>query len=50
MSELRPTTSPTQSRKIVKRIPEKLQVAPVSYTRDIKKIFNDMAVLHYRSF
>lgn len=34
---------------IVKHIPERLQVVPVLYMRDIKKNFNDMAALHYQS-
>lgn len=34
---------------IVKHIPERLQVVPVLYMRDIKKNCNDMAALHYQS-
>lgn len=39
----------TPEPQIVKPIPERLQVVPVSDVRDIKKNFNDMAALHYRS-
>lgn len=41
--------APTNFQSIVKPIPERLQVVPVPYVRDIKKNFNDMAALRYRS-